>query len=130
VRKIFAPDPIPRKFQRFPKEMAFRPSQVRASAAEAALMIPSAAQLKQHYTRLQLPVLIIAGEEDHYIQSQQSMELHRTVSNSTLRIIAGTGHMVHQTATRQVASWICDVSAQNTSNEDASEVSAQTTPKL
>jgi hypothetical protein len=40
TRKIFGPAPVPGKFAGFPKEMAFRPSQIRASAAESALMIP------------------------------------------------------------------------------------------
>ena len=42
LRKIFGPSPVPEKFKGFPEEMAVRPSQIRASAAESALMIPSA----------------------------------------------------------------------------------------
>ena len=42
LRKIFGPSPVPKKFDGFPEEMAVRPSQIRASAAETALMIPSA----------------------------------------------------------------------------------------
>jgi hypothetical protein len=42
MRKMFGPAPVPRKFDEFPKEMALRPSQIRASAAETALMIPDA----------------------------------------------------------------------------------------
>ena len=42
MAKIFGPRPVPRKFGAFPKEMALRPSQIRASAAESALMIPDA----------------------------------------------------------------------------------------
>ena len=33
LRKIFGPSPVPEKFKEFPKEMAVRPSQIRASAA-------------------------------------------------------------------------------------------------
>ena len=40
LRKIFGPSPVPKKFDGFPEEMAVRPSQIRASAAETALMIP------------------------------------------------------------------------------------------
>jgi hypothetical protein len=42
LRKIFGPAPTPRKFEGFPKEMALRPLQIRATAAESALMIPDA----------------------------------------------------------------------------------------
>jgi pimeloyl-ACP methyl ester carboxylesterase len=40
MRKIFGPAPIPAKFAAFPPAMSLRPSQIRASAAESALMIP------------------------------------------------------------------------------------------
>ena len=39
MQKIFGRSPVPEKFGDFPKEMAVRPSQIRASAAESALMI-------------------------------------------------------------------------------------------
>ena len=47
LRKIFGPSPVPEKFKEFPEEMAVRPSQIRASAAELALMIPSAHTLRE-----------------------------------------------------------------------------------
>jgi pimeloyl-ACP methyl ester carboxylesterase len=40
--KIFGPRSVPKQFKAFPKEMALRPSQIRASAAESVLMIPDA----------------------------------------------------------------------------------------
>ena len=39
-RKLFAPSPVQRIASEFPLELAVRPSQIRASAAETALMIP------------------------------------------------------------------------------------------
>jgi pimeloyl-ACP methyl ester carboxylesterase len=100
MRKIFGPSPVPKKFDGFPKEMALRPSQIRASAAETALMIPGAFALRNEYARLKMPVAIIAGEEDRLIDiDKQSARLHRDVTQSTLRRVPGVGHMVHQTAT-------------------------------
>jgi pimeloyl-ACP methyl ester carboxylesterase len=40
LRKIFGPAPVPTKFKRFPKEMAVRPTQIRAAAAESGLPGP------------------------------------------------------------------------------------------
>src|SRR5690606_4327136 len=40
MRKIFGPAPVPHKFRRFPREMAVRPSQIPAEAAESGLLIP------------------------------------------------------------------------------------------
>src|SRR4051794_699492 len=113
LRKIFGPSPVPEKFKGFPEEMTVRPSQIRASAAESALMIPSAHTLEQKYRLLQMPVAIVAGAEDRLIESEQSAHLHRDISHSSLRSVPGTGHMVHQTATSEIMSAIELVASQN-----------------
>jgi pimeloyl-ACP methyl ester carboxylesterase len=113
LRKIFGPSPVPEKFKGFPEEMAVRPSQLRASAAESALMIPSAHTLEQQYPLLQMPVAIVAGAEDRLIGGEQSSHLHRDIPHSTLRSIPGTGHMVHQTATGEIMSAIDLVASKN-----------------
>ena len=97
----------------FPEEMAVRPSQIRASAAESALMIPSAHTLGKQYRLLQIPVAIVAGADDRLIESEQSAHLHRDIPHSTLRCVPGTGHMVHQTATEEIMTAIDMVAAQN-----------------
>jgi pimeloyl-ACP methyl ester carboxylesterase len=110
TRKIFAPAPVPPKFRHFPKEMAVRPSQIRAAAAEAALMIPDAIVFREQYTDLKVPTVIIAGEGDRVINfEKQSARLHQELSNSTLYRVSGGGHMVHQTASIDVMSAINEV---------------------
>lgn len=100
LRKIFGPAKVPAKFRSFPKEMALRPSQIRASAAETALMIPGAFALRGKYTSLTMPVVIVAGEQDRLVDIEaQSARLHREVTSSKLRRVTNAGHMVHQTAT-------------------------------
>ena len=106
LRKIFGPSPVPKKFAGFPEEMTMRPSQIRASAAETALMIPAAYSFREAYGHLKMPVVIVAGTEDQVSEVQQSAELHRDIAQSTLRCIPNTGHMVHQTATAEVMSAI------------------------
>ena len=103
MRKIFGPATVPDKFRSFPKEMALRPSQIRASAAETALMVPNAFALRGQYTKLAIPVVIIAGEQDRLVDIEpQSARLHREVTGSKFRRVANAGHMVHQTATALV----------------------------
>jgi pimeloyl-ACP methyl ester carboxylesterase len=103
MRKMFGPAPVPKKFDEFPKEMALRPSQIRASAAETALMIPDALAFHKRYADLKMPVVIIAGQEDRLIDiDKQSARLHEDVTHSTLHRVPGAGHMVHQTATDAV----------------------------
>jgi pimeloyl-ACP methyl ester carboxylesterase len=110
MRKIFGPRSVPGKFEQFPKEMALRPSQIRASAAESALMIPDAFHLRNRYAELKMPVVIIAGDEDRLIDTdKQSARLHSDVSQSTFHRVPGTGHMVHQSATDEVMSAIDEI---------------------
>jgi pimeloyl-ACP methyl ester carboxylesterase len=113
LRKIFGPNPVPQKFDGFPEEMAVRPSQIRASAAEAALMIPSVSRLQDKYRQLQMPVAIVAGAQDRLIESKQAVRLNGDIPHSTLRCVPGAGHMVHQTATVEIMDVIDMVAKQN-----------------
>jgi pimeloyl-ACP methyl ester carboxylesterase len=106
LRKIFAPNAVPKKFADFPEEMAMRPSQIRAAAAETALMIPAAFGFRKIYGQLKMPVAIVAGRQDRVSEAQQSEKLHRDIAQSTFRCISNKGHMVHQTATAEVMSAI------------------------
>jgi pimeloyl-ACP methyl ester carboxylesterase len=111
MRKVFGPAAVPSKFDGFPKEMAVRPSQLKSSAAESALMIPNALQFEDRYSELQMPVSIVAGENDRVIDFyEQSRRLHKDVPRSKFHPIPGNGHMVHQTAARSVMSAIDEVS--------------------
>lgn len=114
MRKIFGPAKMPAKFLAFPKEMALRPSQIRASAAETALMIPDAFALRGKYADLEMPVVVIAGDQDRLVDTDaQSARLHEELPRSTFRRVANTGHMVHQTATALVMRAIDDVGVQD-----------------
>jgi pimeloyl-ACP methyl ester carboxylesterase len=90
--------------------MTFRPSQLRASAADAALMVPDAFARAGRYGELKMPVAIIAGEDDRLIDiDDQSGRLHADLLQSTLHRVSGAGHMVHQTATADVMAAIDEV---------------------
>jgi pimeloyl-ACP methyl ester carboxylesterase len=122
MTKIFGPRSVPEKFRAFPKEMALRPSQIRASAAEAAMMIPDAIMLRNQYADLKMPVVIIAGEQDRLIDiDTQSARLHSDIRQSRFREVAGNGHMIQQTATDQVMSAIREVAAVPTEFSTAAE---------
>ena len=102
VRRMFAPMQVPVRFRRFPMWMALRPSQLRASAAESALMMPAAFALKRRYRELVMPVMIVAGDSDRFVETAHSRRLHSELPQSELRLVRGAGHMVHQVAPRQV----------------------------
>jgi len=117
LRKIFGPRPVPIKFaEAFPREMALRPSQIRAAAAESALMVPAALSHCDDYAALKMPVTIIAGEDDRLIETtEQSARLHRDVVQSEFGNLAGEGHMIQQTATASVMAAIKSTAARTES---------------
>lgn len=103
IAKIFKPAKAPKKFRLFPKSMALRPSQLRASAVETALLMPDAIGQSSSYRSIKMPVMIIAGAEDDVINiSQQSARLHRDIPGSFFRSLPSQGHMIHQSATSDV----------------------------
>lgn len=110
MRKIFGPAAVPAKFSGFPKAMAVRPSQIRAAAEEASLMLPDATQLENRYTELKMPVSIVVGADDRLIDADdQSGRLHGDLTGSRFHSVAGAGHMVHQSAIAAVMSVITEI---------------------
>ena len=112
MRKMFGPRSVPKKFKGFPKEMALRPSQIRASSTESALMVPNAFHLSGEYVNLKMPVVIIAGDKDRLVDiNAQSARLHQDISQSSFHPIPGIGHMIQQSATHAVMSAINEAGA-------------------
>ncbi|MHB0768598.1 alpha/beta fold hydrolase [Bradyrhizobium sp. 5.13L] len=113
LRKLFGPREVPEKFADFPKEMAVRPAQMHASAAEAALMVPAAFAAAKTYSELRMPTIIIGGADDRLIDiDKQSVRLHEKIKQSKLHRIAGVGHMIHQSATPDLMAAIDEAAAE------------------
>lgn len=108
VRKIFGPAKTTARFKNeFPVWMALRPSQLRASAAEAGLMIPSADKLSARYRELQMPVVIMAGTSDlHVISKLHSERLHKELPQSELILVPKVGHMIQHLVPQKILSAI------------------------
>ena len=103
-RALFSPGPVPARFNaEFSTAMAIRPSQIRATSEDGALMIPGALALRDHYRDLTLPVVIMAGEGDKVVFKRRAEQLKASVKGSMLYIVQGAGHMIHHQATQRVA---------------------------
>lgn len=103
AKRMFAPAPVPKRFAAYPVWLALRPSQLRASAAETAMMIPAAMTLSRRYHELTMPVEIMAGAADRLINVQHNSErLHQELAQSDLLLAPDAGHMVHYLAPDQV----------------------------
>jgi pimeloyl-ACP methyl ester carboxylesterase len=105
LKIVFAPSRVTERFKReFPFSMALRPSQIRATADDTALMMPGAAGLKEHYRELAMPVAIMAGRGDKIVAIEpHPMRLHGLVRQSRLEVVDGAGHMIHHAFPDQVA---------------------------
>ena len=111
-RALFSPAPIPERFAReYSPAMALRPSQIRATSEDGALMIPCVLALRDRYRELTLPVAIIAGDGDKVVFPRRAERLKAAIPGSVLHLVEGAGHMVHHTAARQVAEAIAAVAA-------------------
>jgi pimeloyl-ACP methyl ester carboxylesterase len=103
LRIMFGPPAVPPRFGQFPVWMALRPKQLRASAAESGLMIPSVFALRHHYKELTMPVAIMAGANDRFVgANRHSARLHDELPQSDLCLAEGAGHMVHHVVPREV----------------------------
>jgi pimeloyl-ACP methyl ester carboxylesterase len=101
---LFSPAPVTAAFRaEFPMDLALRPWQLRATAADTAYMVPDAARASSRLDRLHVPVLIIAGEGDRIVSAEhQACWLAERLPQAHLVLLRG-GHMIHHTAPREVA---------------------------
>lgn len=104
VRRMFAPlAPTPAFREGYPAWMSLRPTQLEASAAEAAQMVPAAAALRRLHAQLRVPTVLVAGAKDRMLSTRwHSGRFADELEPGWLRIIEGAGHMVHHAAPGQV----------------------------
>lgn len=113
VARMFAPLPVPARFEAaIPRAMMLRPWQIRASAEDAATMVPRARVAKRRYGDLAArKVAILAGAEDEIVDpGRHSVRLHHDIPGSTLRLVPGVGHMLHWAAPELVVEAVNEVS--------------------
>ena len=104
IRGMFAPLPVPAGYiETLSREMLVRPSQIRASAEEAALLLPSAASLAKRYASIRTATVIFAGDHDKVIDPvKHSRRLAALIPDAELRMLDGVGHMVHFAAVDEI----------------------------
>ena len=107
ARRVFGPSPVPPSFRAYPPWMSLRPLALRAQAADAAIGIAAAVQLRNRYKEVTVPVVILAGTDDRYVDTAaNSVRLHGELPNSELTLVPGAGHMVHHLVIEEVMSAI------------------------
>ena len=99
LKILFSPMPVPGYFSRFPTWMALRPEQLRAVGEESAMLLPITIRMRQEYSKLKVPAVIVAGTHDRYVRTRRhSWRLHHAIPQSTFIPVLGAGHMAHHAA--------------------------------
>jgi pimeloyl-ACP methyl ester carboxylesterase len=112
TKNVFSPQPVADSFRRLKPWMALRPGQLRASAAETALMVPAAMALAKRYPELKVPAVLIAGTQDKIVDfSHNSERLNERIPDSELQLQPGVGHMTHYANPDQVMAAIDAIAA-------------------
>lgn len=112
-KRMFAPRPVDKRFDAFPVWMALRPKQLRATAAETAMMIPSAISLSKRYAELKVPTVLVAGTQDRVVDAGHNSErLSERLALSRLELVPGVGHMTQYACPEKVMAAIDDIAAQ------------------
>ena len=79
-RAMFAPAPMTDRFKReYSTALALRPSQLRATASDGALMMSDAAGLSARYDALRMPVAIVHGNGDKVVSPDHAERLRVAV---------------------------------------------------
>jgi pimeloyl-ACP methyl ester carboxylesterase len=110
IKASFSPAPVSDQFSGFPMAMTLRPSQVRATAADTAMMVPAAVALSRRYDELTLPIVVMAGAGDKIVHVNKHAErLAREVTSAELSIVPGQGHLFHYATPDRVVAAIREV---------------------
>jgi pimeloyl-ACP methyl ester carboxylesterase len=113
TRAVFSPQAVDPRFHRTPAWMMLRPKQLRASAAESALMIPATMALAKRYSALGVPAAIVAGTRDRNVDNRHNAErLCESMPGCELHLQPGVGHMTHYAHPEQVMAAIESVAGQ------------------
>lgn len=106
-RSMFSPLPVPPRFRsEYSDAMALRPSQIRATSVDGALMIPGALMNRSAYDDLHMPVVIMAGAADKVVFARSAKRLQARIPGSVLQIVERVGHMVHYAVPGQVVEMV------------------------
>jgi pimeloyl-ACP methyl ester carboxylesterase len=110
IKQMFSPAKVPTHFRDgFAADMALRPSQLRATAADTAMMPFEAGKLAPRLREITAPVLVMSGDSDKIVSFEhQSRRLASELLGGQLQVLKGAGHMIHHAAPGDVRAGVED----------------------
>ncbi len=110
VRLLFDPAPVSQAYESFPAGLALRPEAIRAASEDGTTLRAWAKRTQDRYREIRVPLMIVTGSGDRAVgYESHSLRLSREVPGAQLRVLPGTGHMVHHTRPHDVIEAIDEV---------------------
>lgn len=101
--EAFSPDIAPPRYKEKFLSLMFRISQLKAAASDEITINPCLRQMSSDYSKINLPVVIVAGDQDRTVPPlQHSYPLHKAIANSQLIVIHNAGHELQFTRQAEV----------------------------
>ncbi len=98
VRRAFSPAPVPPAYLEIAPQLALQPSALAGDGEDHAAAEAGLAALRLRYPGLQMPLVIVAGDQDKMVPPAVSERLHALVQRSELVRVPGAGHMPQSSA--------------------------------
>ena len=109
LETAFYPEPAPKEYVDKFCQQLFRMSQLKAAARDEVTLNASLKKMKSQYHSLNLPVVIICGDEDKLVTpSLHSYPLHEELPKSKLIVVKHAGHELSFTHPKAVLGAIDD----------------------
>jgi pimeloyl-ACP methyl ester carboxylesterase len=93
LRRAFSPTPVPPAYQEIAPKLALQPSALLSDGEDHAAAEAGLAALRSRYPGLQVPLVIVAGDQDQMVPAVVSERLHALVPRSELVRVPGAGHL-------------------------------------
>ena len=98
LKEAYHPQAVHEDYAQRSAEMWTRPNRVRACAYDERTLGASLKVLSQHYSDIQMPVVIVTGSDDLLLEPKKhAYPLHKAIQGSKLVVLPLTGHQLPQT---------------------------------
>ena len=99
-RQMFAPQPVPEAWEAtFPYEQVLDPARLVDEGEDAAAMLPGSPAARIDFSRVTVPVAVLAGRADRIVDPKRHAErLAQALPSADLTLLDDVGHMVHHAA--------------------------------
>jgi len=93
AERAFSPTPVPPAYLDVAPQLALQPAALASDGADYAAVEAGLVSLRSRYPRLQVPLVVVVGEQDRMVSPEVSERLHALVLHSELVGVPGAGHL-------------------------------------